>query len=154
ELIESRTPNPESRDLLRRVRRAVDRPARDIRDDVHQVLARQLRDHWLHQLRPLAVARAGLHVIQLAREVARRPSRDAGHRAHSEQVGSVAVRAGDGLAVAARPRQYFTLADRTDRRVGHDARARTAEHLGELHVLGRLEDAHANRLLACALALD
>src|SRR5580765_3390107 len=65
-------------------------PRRYVRDDVHEIFFGELRDNRLHQVGPLAVSRAHLHVEHLTREIARGTSGDPGHRPDTLQIGAVA----------------------------------------------------------------
>src|SRR5262245_57052529 len=72
----------------------------DVGPDADEIVLAELCRHGFHQLRPFAVSRARLVVIELANEIARRTAGKSRHRSHAVQVGAVADGARCRLAVA------------------------------------------------------
>ena len=79
-------------------------------------------DRRLHQRAGESGARAVLEIVELADEIGRRATGNAGDRANSFQFGAVTDRALHGLAGAARRRQLATFRDGAGRDVGYKAR--------------------------------
>src|SRR5208282_6666223 len=104
------------------------------------VALRQLGDDGLHKLDAYALARAALHVVELAEYVSCRPSDDRRAFTQAFEILSVAERAGDGLTVAAGGGQRFAFGNAARRHVIVEADVQIAElHFGL--VLGQHDDA-------------
>ena len=100
---------------------------------------------------------AALHVVELPRDIARRAAGDCRNRAHSTQIGTVADRAGGHLVALGRGAvhdQGLALPEAARRHIGDEARARVAQDLGLVRLLGRFDDAVADRLGARIGAVD
>src|SRR4029453_19224674 len=95
-----------------------------------------------------------LHVEHLAHEITRRATSDPRHRSHAFERRTMACAARHRLARATRRHERLALLDRANWHVGDEPGPRVAQDLRALRLLGRLDDAHADRLLTRFGALE
>src|SRR6516165_10863517 len=94
--------------------------------DGDHVVAVELLDHALHQRGRGAAALAGLEVVDLARDVARRAARNARYVAEALEALPVADRARQRLAATGRD-ERLAFGEAAGRYVGDEARMRAAQ---------------------------
>src|ERR1700738_1510737 len=113
---------------------------------------REFFDHRRHQRGSASLPPVLLEVVDLAHEIARRTSGDAGYRVHAPKLRTMAGSARRCCAGSPGPGQSLALCDASLRHIGHELRTRVA--MFELRrILRDLDDTIADRLSA-AIAGD